>query len=49
MGALTWLFPLQSEHEYEGILTRYREVDLDGFRDIHGKPEDAFVNLQQEK
>jgi len=28
---------------------RYRKVDLDGSRDVRGKPEDAFVNLQQEK
>lgn len=28
---------------------RYRKVDLDGFRDIRGKPEDAFVSLQREK
>ena len=28
---------------------RYRKVDLDGSRDVRGKPEDAFVNLQREK
>ena len=28
---------------------RYRKVDLDGSRDVRGKPEDAYVNLQREK
>jgi hypothetical protein len=28
---------------------RYRKVDLDGSRDVRGKPEDAFVSLQREK
>ena len=28
---------------------RNRKVDLDGSRDVRGKPEDVFVNLQREK
>lgn len=28
---------------------RYGKVDMDGSRDVGGKPEDAFVNLQREK
>jgi hypothetical protein len=28
---------------------RYGKIDMDGSRDVRGKPEGAFVNLQREK
>jgi len=28
---------------------RYRKVDVDGFRDVGGKPEDTFVNTRENR
>jgi len=47
--AMTRSFVVILDPVSECASMRYRKVDLDGFRDIRGKPEDAFVDLQREK
>jgi hypothetical protein len=47
--ALTRSFIVILDAISEHASMRYRKVDVDGFRDIRGKPVDALVNLQQGK
>jgi hypothetical protein len=43
--ALTTSFIVILDPVSERAGMRYRKVDMDGSRDVRGKPEDAFVNL----
>jgi hypothetical protein len=46
--AVTTSFIVILDPVSERASMRYRKVDLDRSRDVRGKPEDAFVNLQRE-
>lgn len=44
--AVTTSFVIVLDPVSERAGMRYRKIDFDWFRDVRGKPEDAFINLQ---